>query len=140
MRPPKYSDSCASWGPGWKGARWAVVGDYAVLSIGSAHELEQQVIDNLRQGRKGLAAHPGIELGNRFSPQRRMELHVSMSRLTALNKFGPSPPELGPDDEATFCTLAVEASRRYIGFEIFAPTPQIQAALSAFMPPGVGAR
>jgi hypothetical protein len=114
-------------GPEWDKLRVAVHGKHVVFLLGSEVELLDATLNNLKDGKDGLA---GLKLLETFlkrgDPGRAVELHVAVQKVMALTlvqgKDEAAPKQVVP----ALTSLALSVDEDKIRLDIFIPSPEVR--------------
>jgi hypothetical protein len=101
-------------GPDWNKVRLAVQGKRVVGLFGSDMKTLKQTLANLKDEKKGLAAHPPVVAAlRRLAPERKVELHLNLQTWLPLQRDGVSglPETTRAVKDLTSLALTVEEDR-----------------------------
>jgi len=108
-------------GPDWSRIRIAVVNKQVVILVGSDLALLDQAIQNVREGKPGLEQSAALaEFHKQAAPERRIELHLALSRVAAL----VMPADRLPKDfkpTATCSSVSVRTGLTDLGLDLRVP-------------------
>jgi hypothetical protein len=114
-------------GPEWDRMRLAAAGNHVVVLLGSETELLDRTLDNLKDGKPGLAGAKSIAaFARQAGPGRNIELHVSAQRVAALmrepDQEGPAPPRAG----AGLTSFGISVGADDLRFDLLLPLDELQ--------------
>jgi hypothetical protein len=119
-------------GPEWNRVRVAVVNKQVVIAVGSEHALLEQAIQNVRDGKPGLDQSAALaEFRKQTSPDRRLELHLAMSRVQAL----VTPADMLPKDfkpTGACSSVSVWTGTTDMGLDVWVPSEAIEDSVRWF--------
>jgi hypothetical protein len=117
-------------GPDWRRVRIAVINKQAVLLIGSELPLLEQAIQNVRDGKPGLEQSAALaDFHKQAAPERRIELHLALSRARALL----TPADQLPKDYkpiAAVSSVSVRTGTTDAGLDLWVPAAAVQDFLT----------
>jgi hypothetical protein len=117
-------------GPDWRRVRIAVVNKQAVLLIGSELPLLEEAIQNVRDGKPGLAQSAALaNFHKQAAPERRIELHLALSKVRALL----TPADQLPKDYKPIpavSSVAVRTGATDVGLDLWVPADAVQDFLT----------
>jgi hypothetical protein len=117
-------------GPEWSRMRIAVVNKQVVILVGSDLALLDQAIQNVRDGKAGLEQSTALaEFHKRAAPERRIELHLALSRVRAL----VMPSDMLPKDfkpTATCSSVSVRTGLTDLGLDLWLPAEAVTDVLT----------
>ena len=112
-------------GPDWNRVRIAVVNKQVVIVAGSDLALLDQAIQNVRDGKPGLEQSAALaEFRKQAAPERRIELHLALSRVQAL----VTPAEKLPRDfkaTATCSSISARTGLTDFGVDLWIPAEAV---------------
>ena len=108
-------------GPQWNRIRLVVAGKQVVVLLGSETALMDQTLQNVREGKPGLErSKPLADFRKQAAPERRIELHLALSRVQALL----TPAENLPKDfqaTRTCSSVSLRTGMTDIGMDLWIP-------------------
>jgi hypothetical protein len=117
-------------GPDWSRMRIAVVNKQVVILVGSDLALFDQAIQNVRDGKPGLEQSAALaEFHKRAAAERRIELHLALSRVRAL----VMPADMLPKDfkpTAACSSVSVRTGLTDVGLDLWAPAEAVTDVLT----------
>ncbi len=112
-------------GPEWNRLRLAVVNKQVVILVGSDLALLDQAIQNVRDGKPGLDQSAALaEFRKQAAPERRIELHLALSRVQAL----VTPADQLPKDfkpTGTTSSISVRTGLTDLGLDLWIPAEAV---------------
>jgi hypothetical protein len=117
-------------GPEWSRMRIAVVNKQVVILVGSDLALFDQAITNVRDGKPGLEQSAALaEFHKRAEPERRVELHLALSRVRALvTPADQLPKNFKPT--ATCSSVSVRTGQTDLGLDLWVPAESVTDVLT----------
>ena len=118
-RTPDRCASCLA--PSGNGCAFAIVNKQVVVLLGSDLKLLEGAIQNVRDGKPGLDRSELLtEFRKQASPDRRMELHLALSRVQALVTPATELPK-GFKPTAACTSVWIRTGRSDVGLETWVP-------------------
>ena len=109
--------------------RIAVVNKQVVIQLGSDLALLEQAIQNVRDGKPGLEQSAALaEFRKQAAPERRLELHLELSRVQALvTQADKLPKDFKPN--AACSSISARTGLTDLGLDLWIPAEAVPDVL-----------